>query len=125
MKNLYLGDTILTSDSEWAGADGTHANRTAIYLGDNGDGTAWIMRTSTSGPRNGRAPKPGHLRISPDGAIRNGGPKWGNSLNSTCDLIADHRGITSLPWSQIICHLGKLNDAQSDWIEDRLDALGL
>ena len=113
------GDTILTSDQSWAGADGTHANRPAIYLWDNGDGTATIMKTSTSGPRSGRAPKSGHLRITPDGRGR------GNSLTKSCDAIGDRYGICSMPWSCIQRKMGELSDADYDWLNDRLDALGL
>lgn len=121
MKNdLYLGDTILTHDDDWAGTDGTHAVRTAVYVGDAGDGRALVMRTSTAGPRQGKAPRRGCRRIVPS---RKRGV--GNSLERACDLIGDERGVVALPWGCIIRRLGSLSAAEVDWMEDRLDALGL
>lgn len=118
-KDLYLGDTILTWDPEWAGADGTHAYRTAIYIGDNGDGTATIMKTSTSNARSGRLAGRHEYRLTPDGAGR------GNSLNKTCDIIGGHRGLANMANGQIIRRLGTLDTAAIDWIESELDSMGI
>ena len=117
--NLYLGDTLITRDEEWAGNDGTHAIRPAIYLWDNGDGTATIMKTSTSNARKGRQPSATERRLSPDGRGR------GNSLTKACDLIGGRHGIATISWSEIIAQKGTLTSNEIDWIEDRLDAMGL
>ena len=116
---LYLGDTLITKDEAWAGNDGTHAIRPAIFLWDNGNGTATIMKTSTAGPRQGRKPRANDRRLSPDGRGR------GNSLTKSCDAIGDRYGICSMPWSCIQRKMGELSDADYDWLNDRLDALGL
>ncbi len=119
MNSLFFGDTLLVHDPEWSGSDGTHVARPAVFLADNGDGTVLIMRTSTKGARINRAPRPDHRRLRPDGSGQ------GNSLTKACDLIAEPQGVGSIPWSQVIRPLGQVTEADADWIEDRLDDLGL
>lgn len=117
--NIYLGDTLITKDETWGGADGSHAIRPAIYLWDNGDGTAAIMKTSTAGPRNGKAARAEDRRITPDGRGR------GNSMTKACDLIGGRRGIANIAISDIIAQIGTLKTEEIDWIEGRLDAMGI
>ena len=120
--DLCFGDTVLISDPAWAGYDG-HTNRTAVVIGVNGDGTISVVRTSTSAPRRGRPAAAGTRRLAADGI------GTGNSLAKTCDLMATTAGIVDIYPAAILRYRGDygrgtLSTADTDWLDDRLDAMG-
>lgn len=112
-----LGDTVHYFDAFWG-----PKKRMGVVIGDNGDGTLAIARTTTVQARKHQQPLNGGRRLSPDGLGQ------GNSLNEVCDLLTSPQTqLHRMPLAAIIPdptngdlvrgHLGK---ADGWWLEDQL-----
>jgi hypothetical protein len=117
MKATTFGSTLLIIDREWNDNTGTHLNRPAIFIADNGDGTIKVMRASTKRAKRGLPPRAEDRRVMADGA------GFGNSFNEVCDLKGGSCGIIeALPTHLVIRQLGDLSKADAWWVEDQVFA---